>query len=203
MIPVLIGDGLQVFFGLTMTVCSVFLILLVLVQRGRGGGLAGAFGGMGGQSAFGTKAGDLFTKVTMVTATAWILLCLGALYTLSRRTGDERFGADAPEPGLNLPAGEDQIAGNHHFQAAAQTLSLDDGEDGNGAGKHGLNHAVQLGDQFIHHARQIEECVDAHRCAHVEPIGQFRRLAAIAFEHDLVDPKIVRRRLMRNPQRNH
>ena len=28
---------------------SVFLILLVLIQRGRGGGLAGAFGGLGGQ----------------------------------------------------------------------------------------------------------------------------------------------------------
>ncbi len=27
--------------------------------------MAGAFGGMGGQSAFGTKAGDLFTKITI------------------------------------------------------------------------------------------------------------------------------------------
>ena len=54
---------------------SVFLILLVLVQRGRGGGLAGAFGGLGGQSAFGTKAGDLFTRITIVTATFWIILC--------------------------------------------------------------------------------------------------------------------------------
>ena len=29
----------------------LFLIVLVLIQRGKGGGLAGAFGGMGGQSA--------------------------------------------------------------------------------------------------------------------------------------------------------
>lgn len=54
---------------------AVFLILLVLVQRGKGGGLAGAFGGMGGQSAFGTKAGDLFTKITIGVATFWIVLC--------------------------------------------------------------------------------------------------------------------------------
>ena len=54
---------------------SVFLILLVLIQRGRGGGLAGAFGGMGGQSAFGTKAGDLFTRITIGVATFWIVLC--------------------------------------------------------------------------------------------------------------------------------
>ncbi len=62
---------LMVLLGLT----AIFLILLVLIQRGRGGGLAGAFGGMGGQSAFGTKAGDLFTRVTIVTAAIWILLC--------------------------------------------------------------------------------------------------------------------------------
>jgi preprotein translocase subunit SecG len=54
---------------------GVFLILLVLVQRGRGGGLAGAFGGLGGQSAFGTKAGDLFTRITIFTAAFWIILC--------------------------------------------------------------------------------------------------------------------------------
>jgi len=58
-----------------MFVVSLFLILLVLVQRGRGGGLAGALGGMGGQSAFGTKAGDLFTRVTIGVAAVWIVLC--------------------------------------------------------------------------------------------------------------------------------
>ncbi len=46
-------------------ITAIFLIVLVLIQRGKGGGLAGAFGGMGGQSAFGTKAGDLFTRVTI------------------------------------------------------------------------------------------------------------------------------------------
>ena len=53
---------------------AVFLIVLVLIQRGKGGGLAGAFGGMGGQSAFGTKAGDLFTKITIGVAAFWIML---------------------------------------------------------------------------------------------------------------------------------
>ena len=48
---------------------SLFLICLVLIQRGKGGGLAGAFGGPGGSSAFGTKAGDVFTKITIITPT--------------------------------------------------------------------------------------------------------------------------------------
>ena len=63
---------------------ALFLILLVLVQRGKGGGLAGAFGGMGGQSAFGTKAGDTFTKITVVVATLWIVLCVVSVLVLNK-----------------------------------------------------------------------------------------------------------------------
>jgi preprotein translocase subunit SecG len=69
--------------GVATFVVAVFLILLVLVQRGRGGGLTGALGGMGGQSAFGTKAGDMFTRVTMVTAGIWILLCMATIKLVS------------------------------------------------------------------------------------------------------------------------
>lgn len=72
---------------------GLFLIGLVLLQRGRGGGLAGAFGGMGGQSAFGTKAGDVFTKITIVVASAWILLCAGSVLALHYSAGS-RISAD-------------------------------------------------------------------------------------------------------------
>lgn len=58
---------------------SVFLILLILVQQGRGGGLTGALGGPGGQSAFGTKAGDVFTKITIIAASIWIVLAAVAV----------------------------------------------------------------------------------------------------------------------------
>src|SRR5207253_9212160 len=61
------------FLGL---VLGVFLILLVLIQRGKGGGLAGAFGGVGGSSAFGSRAGDTFTKITIGVAAAWIVLTM-------------------------------------------------------------------------------------------------------------------------------
>jgi preprotein translocase subunit SecG len=55
---------------------GIFLILLVLIQRGKGGGLAGAFGGVGGSSAFGSRAGDLFTRITITVAGIWILLTM-------------------------------------------------------------------------------------------------------------------------------
>jgi preprotein translocase subunit SecG len=65
-------------FGVLLAVVAIFLILLVLVQRGRGGGLAGALGGMGGSSAFGAKAGDVFTRITIGAAAVWIILCISA-----------------------------------------------------------------------------------------------------------------------------
>lgn len=73
---------------------SLFMILLVLIQRGRGGGLAGAFGGMGGQSAFGTRAGDVFTKITVVVAIIFILLAslLGKSMRAAQRDADNEVG---------------------------------------------------------------------------------------------------------------
>ena len=55
---------------------SLFLILVILVQRGKGGGLVGAFGGAGGSSAFGTRAGDTFTKITLYMALVWVLVIM-------------------------------------------------------------------------------------------------------------------------------
>jgi preprotein translocase subunit SecG len=57
-------------------VICVILIILVLLQKGRGGGLAGAFGGIGGQSAFGSKTGDVFTWVTIVVVVVFLLLAM-------------------------------------------------------------------------------------------------------------------------------
>ncbi|MEC9092408.1 MAG: preprotein translocase subunit SecG [Planctomycetota bacterium] len=74
--PLLFGGLLNSFLNFLLFGASGFIILLVLVQRGRGGGLTGALGGMGGQSAFGAKAGDVFTKITVVSTFVWIILCL-------------------------------------------------------------------------------------------------------------------------------
>jgi preprotein translocase subunit SecG len=70
-------------FMIPLGILSVFLVLIILVQRGRGGGLTGALGGMGGQSAFGTKAGDLFTRITIVVAAIWVVLSMASLKVLN------------------------------------------------------------------------------------------------------------------------
>lgn len=62
--------------NLALLLLGLFLILLVLIQRGKGGGLSGAFGGMGGSSAFGSRAGDAFTRITIVVAAIWFFLIM-------------------------------------------------------------------------------------------------------------------------------
>jgi preprotein translocase subunit SecG len=94
---------------------ALFLIVLVLIQRGKGGGLAGAFGGMGGQSAFGTKAGDLFTRITIGVAAFWIILCIVITKLLGVGGGplSEGMGSGTePKPGATAPLStEKQPAG--------------------------------------------------------------------------------------------
>src|SRR5262245_52035233 len=60
-----VPDWLIAVTNLALLLLGLFLILLILIQRGKGGGLAGAFGGTGGSSAFGSRAGDTFTRVTI------------------------------------------------------------------------------------------------------------------------------------------
>lgn len=100
---------MQYVLMLALSIVALFLIVLVLIQRGRGGGLAGALGGLGGQSAFGTKAGDVFTRVTIVVAGFWIALCALAVKlesgSGSRLTG--AYGSALPQPSATPPASGD------------------------------------------------------------------------------------------------
>lgn len=102
---------MTMFLMIMLLLTALFMIMLILIQRGRGGGLAGAFGGMGGQSAFGTKAGDVFTKVTIGVATFWILLCIVTIkfagMTESRFDEDLGGGARPPDQQFILPAGDE------------------------------------------------------------------------------------------------
>lgn len=61
--------------ALFILVCAI-LILLILIQKGRGGGLASAFGGAGGQTAFGSKTGDVLTWATSVVFGIFVVLAV-------------------------------------------------------------------------------------------------------------------------------
>ncbi len=59
--------------GLYVLVC-LFLLVVVLLQQGKGGDIAAAFGGSSSQTAFGARAGATFlTRATAVLATMFMV----------------------------------------------------------------------------------------------------------------------------------
>ncbi len=59
------------------TVLALLLIGVILLQRGKGTGLSGAFGGAGGGTAtFGSKTGDILTWITVGAATLLMLYAI-------------------------------------------------------------------------------------------------------------------------------
>src|SRR5579883_3063584 len=87
---------------------GLFLILLILIQRGKGGGLAGAFGGAGGSSAFGSRAGDTFTRITIYVAAVWLLLTMILIKLVQPTTAGTTPSAElqAPVPTEQQEQGE-------------------------------------------------------------------------------------------------
>ena len=72
----------------------IFLIIVVLLQSGKAADLAGAFGGMGSQTAFGPRgSATLLSKATTVSAVVFMLtsLSLSILATRERRAWRPRF----------------------------------------------------------------------------------------------------------------
>ena len=69
-------------------IVAVFLVLVVLLQTGKRADLAGAFGGGGSQTAFGTRgAATLLTKLTTVAAVIFMLTSLSLSIVASRKAG--------------------------------------------------------------------------------------------------------------------
>lgn len=56
-------------------VASILLILIVLMQSAKGGGLGGAFGGIT-ETAFGTRAGTFLTRFTTTMAILFMITSL-------------------------------------------------------------------------------------------------------------------------------
>ncbi|MDF1809060.1 MAG: preprotein translocase subunit SecG [Phycisphaerales bacterium] len=101
-------------------VISIVMILLVLIQRPQGGGLSGAFGASGGggagQTAFGTKTGDVLTY-----ATIGIFICfLTFAIILNFATRPQTQSVE--EPVLNAPI---QETGTSSDPATSETESDD------------------------------------------------------------------------------
>ena len=96
--------GMKVVVGIWLLV-SLVLILVVLIQKGRGGGLSSAFGGIG-NSLLGTKTGDFLTWFTICLVAFWLILSVVAAKWFRPRTS-EYLQSQTP---VTAPATQEQPA---------------------------------------------------------------------------------------------
>ena len=89
--------GMQMFLSFLMVCICGFLVLVILIQRGRGSGLAGAFGGGGGSAAFGAKTGDVLTWITVAIAMVFLCLAVTLNFVLDPTAGSTADSALAIE----------------------------------------------------------------------------------------------------------
>ena len=92
---------LSIFFAI---VC-LLLIFMVVITPSQSEGLAGAFGGMGSDTFFGTKAGQHINRFTIGLAVAFLILAI-LINVLATRGGEKRESmvpgrteTTAPPPG--------------------------------------------------------------------------------------------------------
>ena len=91
-------------------VVCLFLIVVVLLQSGKAADLAGAFGGMGSQTAFGPRgSATLLSKATTLSAILFMLTSISLSIVATRNVGAsstptlERHGAPASAPKSSAP----------------------------------------------------------------------------------------------------
>ncbi len=78
-------------------VVCIFLIAVVLLQRGRGAEIGAVFGGGGGSTVFGSRgAGNFLTKLTTASAVIFMLTSLTLSYLWSS-SGEDRLFEEAVE----------------------------------------------------------------------------------------------------------
>lgn len=84
---------------------GVILVLIVLIQKSKGGGLSAAFGGIG-NSLLGTKTGDFLTWVTIGVVAVWLLLSIAAVKWFKPSASEYLQGGQMPQAPVSVPASE-------------------------------------------------------------------------------------------------
>jgi preprotein translocase subunit SecG len=134
----LIADSSGFFLGLLgviLFLISSFLVFIILIQRGKGGGIAGSLTGTA-QSAFGARGGDILMWLTLSLTLIWILLCCVTIFFYSAVQDSIAEGSNdldivpnvvdpipnAPESNNSMPSVTEELQGD---SAAGETPSAD------------------------------------------------------------------------------
>lgn len=137
----------SVLVAVFLLVC-VGMILIVLIQRPQGGGLSGAFGSGGGdgagQTAFGTKTGDVLTITTIGIFVIYLALAVGLNFVTKPAT-------ITGGPAITAPEGE---------AAATDVISEDDIENAEGVIDDADGTATEAGDDAAAEALEDEAATE-------------------------------------------
>jgi preprotein translocase subunit SecG len=79
-------------------IVCVFLIAVVLLQRGKGAEIGAVFGGGASSTVFGSRgAGNLLTKLTTLCAALFMITSLGLAYVYTSEQGERLFDQGVAE----------------------------------------------------------------------------------------------------------
>jgi preprotein translocase subunit SecG len=86
-----------IFLVIIHVIVCLFLVGVVLVQQGKSADLAGAFGGVGSQTAFGPRgAANLLTRLTTWGSIIFMVVSLLLTILLARSSGEHSVLSGAP-----------------------------------------------------------------------------------------------------------
>lgn len=108
-----------------------FLIIVVLLQSGKAADIAGAFGGMGSQTAFGPRgSATVLSKATRVAAALFMLTSLTLAIYATRRGGAtatvlEKTGSQAQQLPAGAPAGQPSVTLTPEGGGPSKTIPLE------------------------------------------------------------------------------
>ncbi len=108
-----------------------FLIIVVLLQSGKAADLAGAFGGMGSQTAFGPRgSATVLSKATRVAAALFMATSLTLAISATRRGGAtstvlEKTGSQAQPLPQGAPAGQPSVTITPEGGGPSKTIPLE------------------------------------------------------------------------------
>ncbi len=89
---------MTIFLTVLHVLACLFLIVIVLLQRGKGAEMGAVFGGGAGATVFGSRgAGNFLTRMTTAAAVIFMLTSLTLAYVAQDRTGDSLFEGEETE----------------------------------------------------------------------------------------------------------
>ena len=102
-LPCLAASFVMNVVAVVFVLSAVSLVFIVLLQKGRGGGLSAALGGGMASGILGAKTGDVLTWVTI--GLVGVFLFLSVLMAKYYRPTTQQFGATPPSATQSQPAG--------------------------------------------------------------------------------------------------